>query len=176
MWDKITYLFPNFNKSMLTHWGQMMHICISKLTIIGWDHGLLPGRRQAIIWTNAGILLIGPLLINFSEILIKIQTFLFKKIHSKILSGKWWLFCLSLNVLIKGAPGEDYLHQKTGTLFIQVMACSLFNTKQLPEQILAYYQLDLREQISLKFHLNFEDFHSWKCISKCHLQNVGHFF
>ena len=27
--------------------------------------GLLPGRRQAIIWTNAGILLIGPLGANF---------------------------------------------------------------------------------------------------------------
>ena len=32
-----------------------MHICVSKLTIIGSDHGLSPGRRQAIIWTNAGI-------------------------------------------------------------------------------------------------------------------------
>ena len=31
------------------------------LTIIGSDNGLSPGRRQAITWTNAGILLIGPL-------------------------------------------------------------------------------------------------------------------
>ena len=54
---------------------------ISKLTIIGSDNGLLPGRRQAIIWTNAGILLIGPLGTNFSEILIKIHTFPFKKMH-----------------------------------------------------------------------------------------------
>ena len=46
----------------------MTHICVSKLTIIGSDNGLLPGRRQAIIWTNAGILLIGPLGTNFSEI------------------------------------------------------------------------------------------------------------
>ena len=44
----------------LTHWGWVMHICVSKLTIIGSDNGLSPGRRQAIIWTNAGILLIGP--------------------------------------------------------------------------------------------------------------------
>ena len=45
----------------LTHWGQVMNICISKLSIIGSDNGLLPGRRQAIIiWTNAGILLNGP--------------------------------------------------------------------------------------------------------------------
>ena len=49
-----------------------MHICINKLTIIGSDNGLSPGRRQAIIWTNDGILLIGPLGTNFSEILIEI--------------------------------------------------------------------------------------------------------
>ena len=35
----------------------MMHICIGTLTIIGSDDGLSPGQRQAIIWTNAGILL-----------------------------------------------------------------------------------------------------------------------
>ena len=29
-------------------------------TTIGSDSGLSPGRRQSIIWTNAGILLIGP--------------------------------------------------------------------------------------------------------------------
>ena len=43
-------------------------MCVSKLTIIGSDNGLSPGRRQAIIWTNAGIVLIGPLETNFSEI------------------------------------------------------------------------------------------------------------
>ena len=40
--------------------------------------------RQAIIWTNAGILLIGPLGTNFSEILIKILTFSFKKLNHVI--------------------------------------------------------------------------------------------
>ena len=52
----------------ITHWGRLMHIYISKLTIIGLDNGLPPGWRQAITWTNAGILLIGPLGTNFSEI------------------------------------------------------------------------------------------------------------
>ena len=56
----------------LTHWGRVTHICVNKLTIIGSDNGLSPGRRQAIIWTNAGLLLIGPLGTNFSEILIEI--------------------------------------------------------------------------------------------------------
>ena len=46
---------------VLTHWGQVMHICVSKLTIIGSDNGKAPGWGQAIIWANAGILFIGPL-------------------------------------------------------------------------------------------------------------------
>ena len=46
-----------------------MHICVSKLTLIGSYNGLSPGRRQAIIQTNAGILLIGPFGINI-DILI----------------------------------------------------------------------------------------------------------
>ena len=52
----------------LTHWGRVTHICVGKLTIIGSDNGLSPERRQAIIWTNAEILLIGPLGTNFSDI------------------------------------------------------------------------------------------------------------
>ena len=72
----------------LTHWGRVMHICVRKLATIGSDNGLSPGRRQAIITTNAGILLIGPLGTNFSEILIKIYTFAFKKVHLKVSFGK----------------------------------------------------------------------------------------
>ena len=83
----------------LTHWGRVTHICVGNLTIIGSDNGLSPCRRQAIIWTNAGILLIGPLGTNFSEILIAMQTFSFKKTHWKMSSGKRRPFCLGLNVL-----------------------------------------------------------------------------
>ena len=85
--------------TFLTHWGRVTHICVNKLIIIGSDNGLSPGRRQAIIWTNAGILLIGPLGTNFSEILIEILTFSFKKMHLKMPSGKWRQSCLGLNVL-----------------------------------------------------------------------------
>ena len=63
----------------LTHWGRVTHLCVSKLTIIGSDNGLSPGRRQAIIWTNAGILLIRLLGINFNVMLIEILTFSFMK-------------------------------------------------------------------------------------------------
>ena len=63
--------------------------------IIGSDNGLLPGRCQAIICTNAGIMLIGPLGKNVSEI----DTFSFKKLHLNMSSAKWRLFRLGLNEL-----------------------------------------------------------------------------
>ena len=74
-------------------------ICRSKFTNIGSDNGFSPGGRQAEpIRTNAGILLIGPLVSNFSELLIKIYIFSFKKTHFKMLSAKCRPFCLGLNV------------------------------------------------------------------------------
>ena len=93
----------------LTHWGQVMHICVSRPTITGSDNGLSPGRRQAIIWTNAGILLIGPWGTNFSENLIKILTFSFMKMRLQVSSAKWQPFCHGLNVS-SSAPSH-YLHQ-----------------------------------------------------------------
>ena len=68
MWDINPYPCPKFS-------GRVTHICVSKLIIIGSDNGLSPDRRQTIIWTNARLLLIGPLGTNFSEILIEIHHF-----------------------------------------------------------------------------------------------------
>ena len=82
----------------LIHWGRVTYICVNK-TIIGSDNGLPPGRCEAIIWTNAGILLIWTLGTNFSEILNKIHTFLFNKMHLKMPSVKWHQFCLRLNAV-----------------------------------------------------------------------------
>ena len=65
----------NRNNSVPIHWGRVTHICVGKLTNIDSDNGLSPERRQAIIWTNVGILLIGTLGTNFSEFLIGIHTF-----------------------------------------------------------------------------------------------------
>ena len=105
-WTWVKELQPDTNliyflskESFLTHWGWVMHICVSKVTIVS-DNGLSPGRHQAIIWNNAGILLIGPLGTNFTGILIEIHTFSFKKMHLKMSSGKWRPFCICLNVLI----------------------------------------------------------------------------
>ena len=76
-----------------------MHICVGKMIIIDSDNGLSPGRRQAIILTNAGILLIGILGTSFTETLREIHTYPVKKIHLKTLSAKWRPFCCGLNEL-----------------------------------------------------------------------------
>ena len=55
-----------------------MYASVNRVSISS-DNGLSPIRRQAIIWTSAGLLSIGPLGPNFSEILIIIQNFSFSK-------------------------------------------------------------------------------------------------
>ena len=70
---------------------------VSKLAIRGSDNGFSPGRLQAIIWNNAGIFLIWTLRTNFSEILVKMHIYSFKKTHLKMPSAKYRSFCLSLN-------------------------------------------------------------------------------
>ena len=92
-------LNPLWLNPLLTHLGRVAHICISNLAIIGSDNGLSLGRRQAIIWTNDGILSIRPLRTNISEIEMEIHIFSFKKMYLKMSSGKWRPFCNNLNVL-----------------------------------------------------------------------------
>ena len=62
-----------------------------------WN-SMSPGRRQAIIWTNATILLVGLLPTHFSECFIEIQTLSLKKIILRMLSVKCCRFRLGLNI------------------------------------------------------------------------------
>ena len=94
-WSSLVYCV----NLLLTHWGRVTHICASKKTIIGSDNGLAPGRRHAIIWTNVEILLIGTLGTNFSEMLIEIRIFSFKKMGLKVPSAKCRPFYRGLSVL-----------------------------------------------------------------------------
>ena len=61
-------------------------------------------------------------------------------------------------------PSAAYMRQWTGSALVHIMACRLFGAKPLPEPMLAYCQLDSREQISVKFESEFYHFHSRKCI------------
>ena len=95
-------MFPENNSACkeLTHSGRVTHICVSKLTIIGLDNGLSPELRQAISWTNSGLLLIGPLGTNLSEIFIEFLAFSFEKMRLRVSSAKRRPFCLGLNELM----------------------------------------------------------------------------
>ena len=88
---------PSVINSMLTHWRRVTHICVGNLTIIGPDDGLSPGRRQAIIWTNAGIVnwnLRNKLQWNFN----RNSNIVIQEMRLKVSSAKRRPFCLG-NVL-----------------------------------------------------------------------------
>ena len=109
-WSQVSSFGERFivsSKLHLTHWGWVTHICISRITNIGSDNGLSPGRRRSIIWTNAEILLIEPFGTNFSEIFMAIHIFSFKKMHLNM-SGKWRPFCVGLNVFNTLRLRQDY--------------------------------------------------------------------
>ena len=144
----LIYASSGFNK--LTHWGRVTHICFGKLTIIGSDNGLSPGRRQAIIWTIAGILLIGPLGTNFSEILIGIQIFSFKKMHLKMSSAKWRPFCLGLSEFRSQSMWRNR-YRLTAILFVEILLVSgyLFLTHWDRDKMAAVSQTTLSNAFSL---------------------------
>ena len=95
--DSVNGLFPQGTRPLhepiqsyqSADWDRVTHSYVSKIIVIGSDNGLSPGRRQAIIWTNAEILVLRPLEINFGEILIEVNRFLFKKMNLKMSSAKW---------------------------------------------------------------------------------------
>ena len=88
IWQNMAMPNVTWHNCILTHWGRVTHICVGKLTIIGSDIGLSPGRRQA-------------------------NTFSFKKKHLMMSSAKWCLFHLGLNVLNSGYHGwRNIFHDK----------------------------------------------------------------
>ena len=146
---------------LLTHWGRVTHICVGKTTIIGSDNGLSPGQRQAIIWTKAGIMLIGTLGTNFSEIWIECHSFSFQKMHMKMSSGKWRPSCLGLNVLklqrrsvrpVIGAGRYDHtfpifqklniLNLKNMYLYSLLILLYRYNQQILPESFSEFFRFN----------------------------------
>ena len=94
-WDRMKTSYGNNSLTGLTHWGRVTSAGDdSKIIVIGSDNCLSPGRRQAIIWTNAAILLIWLLGTNFREMPIEINIFSFKKMHLKMSSWNGGYFVL----------------------------------------------------------------------------------
>ena len=101
----------------------MTHVCVNKLAIIDSVNGLVPGRRQTIICTNAVVN--WTLETNFSAILIEIDIFSFQKIHLKISSGKWPPFCLGINVLKLACVRTQHTRDQPRQRFDEVRVSSV---------------------------------------------------
>ena len=97
----------------------MSHTCVDKLIIIASDNSFSPGRRQAIIWINAGVLSTWPLRTNINEILIEIYTFSFMKMHLKMSSVKWRPFYIGINVLTL----NEYMNWNSHTKNANKISC-----------------------------------------------------
>ena len=119
---------------VLHHWGRVAHIYVSKLSIIGSDNGLSPGRRQAII----NIVNLTPrnkLQWNFNRnSYIFIQENPFQNVVWKMAA-----ICLGLNLLNSLWPGDSYMRQWTGSSLVQVMACRQPGDKPLSEYVYDCY-------------------------------------
>ena len=61
------YYLENEQSITLAHWSRVVYICVSNINTIGSNNGLSPDRCQAVIWSHAGIFLIGPLGTQFNE-------------------------------------------------------------------------------------------------------------
>ena len=195
----VTEQFPKSTSpssaSELNLWGRVTHICVRKPTITGSDNGLSPGWRQAIIWTNAGMLLIWPLVTNFSEMLSEIQTFWLKKIHFKMSSAKCCPFRLGLNVLTHPVLGTHICLYLVSNHYLNYYSCIMTRMmKMLDNEIGSKFCLSavwcqtitstnadilstepLAEQTSVKFESKYSNFHSRKCFWKRCLQKCRPF-
>ena len=128
----------------------MTHICVSKLTIIGSDNGLSPARRQAIIWTNAGILLIRPLGTNFNEMWIEILIFSFMKMRLNVSSAKWRPFCLNVLKTLTYDLSMSKISKMEKALVTPLQAictCTVISIFQIWWKVMTYIAFRLRRII-----------------------------
>ena len=95
----------------------MPHISISQLDQYRFNNGLSPIQCQAIIYTNAELLSIGPLGINF---LIKIQVFIHENASENIVCNIGWPFCLGGEEL--AWPRDALWWHRSGSTLSQAMA------------------------------------------------------
>ena len=72
-------------------------------------------------------------------------------------------------------PNDAYMRHHTRPSLVQIMACRLSGAKPLSGPLLAYFLLNPWGYISVQFESKYNNVHWRKRVSKCHLQNGGHF-
>ena len=98
----------SIRRCILTHWSRVTHICVSSATINSAENGLSPGRCQTNIWTNAGMLLIGPISI--------VQWNLLRNLHNSSRENAFE------NVVLKMACVLSRLNVKKGNTMTTIRA------------------------------------------------------
>ena len=142
-----------FYQYILSHWGRVAHICVDNQTTIGSDNGLSPGRHQAIIWTNDGILLSRSLGTKFSKILSKINTLL------KTSFAKWRPSWLGLNVLNGGmACSVTAFDCSTLETRAKWMLCDAFSTMEHLDKHCYYRSLIISSKLLNNYFWIFVEF------------------
>ena len=111
-------------------------------------------RRQAIIWTNAGILLIGPLGTNSSEILIEILMFSSKIMRLKVSPAKWRPFCLGLNVLRQGRNNRKNYSCSFRSSYLKITWKLPLNNRYMLIRYTQKFVVWLILHIRMEFHWN----------------------
>ena len=131
------------NFLILSHWGRVTHIWVSKLTTIDSDNDLSPGHYLNQCWN-----FVNPLGTNFSENLIEIYTFSSKKMaHFKMSSGKWRPFCLGLKPKFEFIAHDDVIkweHFRRYWPFVRGIHRSSVNSRhkgQWREALMAPWQI-----------------------------------
>ena len=157
----LKYLFPVKTKSCTCCSGYPSGYPNSVRWItIGLDNGLFSVWYEAITWTNADILLIGPYGTNFSIFFPKQTNFLLRKCI-------WKVICRMLTILFKSVDSLrlNDTYSDDGLSSDQCQAIIWISV-----EILLIGPLGTNSRVEVKFIL----FQS-RCIWNCCLHNVGHF-
>ena len=115
-----------------SNWGRVTHthICVNKLTFLVQTIRVacrLAIAKPFIIFNNAGILLIELVETDFIGTLIEINSFSFKKMHSKMLSGKWPLLVQTIACRLAIAKPFIFLNN-AGILLIELVETDFIGT------------------------------------------------
>ena len=121
---------------------------------IGSDNDLSPIRRQAIIWTNAGLLSIGHLGTHFNEILIKTKNFSFTIMHLKILSAKWQPFCPGGNELSLPVTSGGRFKNTYELLNLRALKISKLHKNHIFQCMGKIFCVEF-QRVPLKFHTKY---------------------
>ena len=153
-WTKSSKWLGNWRLG-LTHWGWVMHICISKLTILDLDNGLSPGRCQASHYLNQGWNIVNWILRNKPQwnlnrnSYISIQENVFENIVWKVAAILWHQY-VNMNLRVVSYITTSYFV----VWLVPVITCDIFwyADPNLPETHRSYDKgnTQLRQHASLK--------------------------